>query len=316
MATIGIDIGGTKVLAVRVDAGNKDDSWRSDTHGSGGNPAAAAMEAARAVWTDDVEAIGIGIAGLVQWPEGMFAWGPHVPGVDSPVREELEAALGVPVVVDNDANAAAWGELHDGAARGYRDVLVVTLGTGIGGAIVFGGEIYRGGSFAGEWGHMLFDHHGRLCVCGKNGCWETEASGPALARLGREVVALNPDSSFAHRLAGVDPTGELVTSAADAGDEVARGLVAQVGARFGEGLATLITIFDPELVVVGGGLGSVGESLVGPARRTVADRLHGQAHRMTPPILVAGLGREAGALGAAGMAAGLKSGELNLGERR
>lgn len=266
-----------------------------------------ALDAVRGVWSDAVESVGVGVAGLVRWPEGVLAWGPHVDGTDIPLRELLEQELGLPVVVDNDANAAAFGERAVGAARGFDQFLLVTLGTGIGGAFILDGSVYRGESFAGEWGHIRHDPAGRLCDCGKRGCWETVASGPALVRLAREVISLNPDGSFAARLGTGPISGENVTAAADAGDEVARGLVAEVGAELGHGLANLIAIFDPELVVVGGGLGSVGESLLGPARRVAGDALHGGNHRLLPPILVAGLGPRSGAIGAAYLAAAIRS---------
>ena len=301
MATIGIDIGGTKAAGVRLDdsvvAARVVDSVYE------GDLVANIAETVRELWTDDVEAVGVGLAGLVQWPEGVFAWGPHLEWKDVPVRTALEEELQVPVVVDNDANMSAFGELRHGAGAGFDNFLMVTLGTGIGGGIVVGGEVYRGDSFAGEFGHMVVDAGLLLCDCGKRGCWETVASGPALVRLAREVIALNPDGSLASRLGDRPLSGDDVTAAADAGDEVARGLVAQVGAGFGRGLGSLITIFDPELIVVGGGLGSVGESLLGPARRVATEGLHGGSHRLLPPILVAGLGPDAGAIGAAAMAA-------------
>jgi glucokinase len=310
--TIGVDLGGTKLLGVRMVNNDIVDQVSLTSPGGPDELLAAAIEAIRAIWGDGVEAVGIGIAGLVRWPDGVFVWGPHVAGAGVPIRSVLESELGVPVVVENDANAAAWGELHLGAARGYEHVLLVTLGTGIGGAIVVDGRIYRGTSFAGEWGHMVFDAAGLLCDCGKLGCWETVASGPALVRLTRRFLAQNSDGALAHRLRGDELTGEAVTRAADAGDESARSLVAQVGSALGRGLCNLIAVFDPEVVIVGGGLGSVGESLLGPARRVAADALHGGSHRMLPPILVAGLGPAAGAVGAALLAEDLAVGRLIL----
>ncbi|MEN8114123.1 MAG: ROK family protein [Actinomycetota bacterium] len=304
MSTIGIDIGGSKALAVRLEDGViVAERFTASRTGSLHETTVAAI---REVLDPAVTAIGVGAAGLVRWPEGVFAWGPHLDGTDIPLREMLEEEFELPVVVDSDANAAAYGEHVAGAARGFDDFLLVTLGTGIGGAIVVGGSIYRGESFAGEWGHMRHDPAGRRCDCGKRGCWETVASGPALVRLAREVIALNPEGSLAVRLNDTF-TGEDVTAAADAGDEVARGLVAEVGAELGRGLANLIAIFDPELVVVGGGLGSLGESLLGPARRFAAEALHGGNHRLLPPILVAGGGPRAGAIGAAYLAASIRS---------
>lgn len=309
MATIGIDIGGTKVLGVRIEGGGIVERRVGLVDRQ--LPHEASLEMIESLWTDEVDGAGVGLAGLVRWPEGVFAWGPHVAGSDVAVRAELEQKLGIPVVVDNDANGAAWAEMTVGAAQGYDNFLVVTLGTGIGGSIVIDGQIYRGGSsFAGEWGHMQYVPGGILCDCGKSGCWETVASGPALVRMAREMLSINPDSSFAKRLESVDLTGESITTAADAGDEIARGLVAQVGAEFGRGLCGLIAAFDPDLVVVGGGLGSVGESIVGPARRVASDNLHGRSHRLLPPILVAALGPDAGAVGAAILAQSVLDGEI------
>lgn len=298
MSTIGLDIGGTKILAVRTENGEVVQRHRVES-GTGSSLTSEAVDAARAVWENGVGAVGVGIAGLVRWPEGVFAWGPHVGGSEVAVRSEMEDKLGLPVAVDNDANLAAFAELKLGAARGYRNAVVVTLGTGIGGALIVDGRVYRGESFAGEWGHMQYDPGGITCDCGKRGCWETVASGPALARLGREVVELNPEGAFAASVADVPLTGEVITAAADGGDEIARGLVARVGAELGRGLCSLIAALDPEVVIVGGGLGSVGESIVGPARRIAADALHGGSHRMAPPILVAALGPSASAVGAA-----------------
>jgi glucokinase len=311
MTTIGIDIGGTKILAVRTQGGSVVERHQSPLVDAGTTLVQALSAAARTVWADDVEGVGVGLAGLVRWPEGTFAWGPHIDAIEVAVRPELENDLGVPVVVDSDANAAAWGEARLGAARGYDDLILVTLGTGIGGAIIIDGKIYRGESFAGEWGHVVYYPGGVLCDCGKRGCWETVASGPALVRLAHEVMALNPEGSLARRFADIRITGQDVTAAADGGDEVARGLVAQVGAELGRGLSNLVSIFDPDIIVVGGGLGSVGESLLGPARRVATDALHGGQHRLLPPILVAGLGPEAGAVGAAELVRASLDGELD-----
>jgi glucokinase len=301
VATVGIDLGGTKLLAVRVEDGEVVARELFATPGE--NFVDSAVAAIRELWSDDVDAVGAGIAGLVRYPDGVFVWGPHVPGTTIPVRSILEEEFGVPAAVDNDANTAALAELRMGAAVGRTHALLVTLGTGIGGAVIADGRVFRGSSFAGEWGHMLYQANGLQCDCGKRGCWETVASGPALSRLGREFHALNPDGHLAKVLERDDFRAETLTSAADAGDETARGLVSQVGAALGHGLCSLIAVFDPELIVVGGGLGSVGESLLGPARRIAADALHGGSHRPLPPIVVAELGPEANAIGAALLAA-------------
>jgi len=298
MTTIGIDLGGTKTLGVLLNGEEVVDSRRINFDRTVGTLDAihATIEA---VSDGSERAIGVGVAGLVRSQDGVFVWGPHVPGTHVQIAQAVQDRSGLPVVVDNDANTALHAEKHMGVAKGYRNVLLVTLGTGIGGAIAIDGTIYRGQDFAGEWGHVRIEGEGLLCDCGRRGCWETRASGPALARLAREVVTANPDSSIARLLDGSAITGERVVAAADAGDETARALVTEVGRSLGQGLADLTAIFDPELIVVGGGLGSVGESIVGPARRVLEDSLHGGSLRVPPSVQVAKLGPMAGALGAA-----------------
>lgn len=303
MIVVGVDIGGTKSLVVKMNgaqvvAESRVELDRSlDTFG-------AIVHSIESVFDDEVEAIGVGIAGLVNHKDGTFLWGPHVPGANLPLRSELSDRFDVPVHVDNDANMAALAELRLGAGRGHSDSLFVSLGTGIGGAVIIHGSLYRGGSFAGEWGHVRIDRDGLLCDCGKRGCWETRASGPALVRMAREVVAANPDSPIARILGSSRITGESVVAAADGGEETARALVTEVGRSLGQGLADLVAIFDPEIIVVGGGLGSVGESIVGPARRVLIDSVYGGRLRVPPTVQVATLGPAAGAIGAALQAAG------------
>lgn len=303
MSVVGVDIGGSKAFAVRLD-GTVIGCDHQAAIDRDVDTIEAIAEAIDAVSDGNETAVGVGIAGLVSVPDRALVWGPHVRGTDLPIGDALEDRYGVPVVVDNDANAALVAELDRGVAVGYRDVILVTLGTGIGGAIAIDGAVHRGGSFAGEWGHIRVERDGRLCDCGKRGCWETVASGPALERLAREVIEGNPQSSLARVIGDVPVTGPLVVEAADAGDETARALVTEVGRAFGQGLADLAAIFDPEIIVVGGGLGSVGESVLGPARRVLADALHGGNHRLAPTVQVAGLGAAAGAVGAALLAAG------------
>ncbi len=301
MNVIGVDIGGTKTLAVRMESGIVRATERFELE-RGSTTIDSITRAVEKVVDGPLDAIGVGVAGLVRSRDGVLVWGPHVQGTNIPIRSELENRFNVPVSVDNDANTAALAEFQSGAGVGYRNGLLVTLGTGIGGAIYVGGEVYRGESFAGEWGHVRVTDADMLCDCGKRGCWESKASGPALARLAREVVQANPDGSLARLLDGQEITGETVVAAADAGDETARALVTEVGLALGQGLSDLIAIFDPEVVIIGGGLGSVGESIVGPARRVVVDSLHGARLRVPPTIHVAALGPTAGAVGAAMLA--------------
>jgi glucokinase len=307
MSTIGIDLGGSKVYAVRLVDGEVDSSARTEV-GRSVTTVDAVVSAIEGIAHGDESGIGVGLAGLVRPGDGMLVWGPHLSGTNLSIGSEVSGRLGLPVIVDNDANTALLAEMRLGVATGYRNVLLVTLGTGIGGAIGIDGEIYRGGGFAGEFGHVRVEDGGLLCDCGKRGCWETRASGPALARLAREVVDANPDSSLARALDGSGVTGEAVVGAADGGDETARALVTEVGRALGQGLADLAAIFDPDLIVVGGGLGSVGESIIGPARRVLADSLHGGNLRVPPTVQVAMLGQGAGAVGAALMAQGATHG--------
>lgn len=298
MISVGVDIGGTKTLAVRLDGTRVVDESLVRIERTT-RTLDAIIRSIDAVYQPGVEVIGVGIAGLVRPSDGTLVWGPHVPGTNLDVRSAVSERFDVRVLVDNDANTAAFAEMKVGAAAGYENVLFVTLGTGIGGAVMIDGLLYRGGGFAGEWGHVQVDGDGLLCDCGKRGCWETRASGPALVRLATQVVSTNPDSSLARILDSAEISGESVVAAADAGDETARALVTEVGKSFGQGLAGLVAIFDPELIVVGGGLGSVGESIVGPARRVLTDALHGGRLRVPPAIQVASLGPSAGAVGAA-----------------
>lgn len=298
MTAVGIDVGGTKVLAVRLE-GTTIVAETSVKLDRSVRTTEAVLQAIDSVVDGTVRSIGIGVAGLVDHENGVLLWGPHVSGTRLKIRKKVAERYDVAVVVDNDANMAAYGELRIGAAHGYSNVLLVTLGTGIGGAIIMGGELYRGGGFAGEWGHVQIERDGLPCDCGKHGCWESRASGPALVRLARHVIDTNPDSSLARYHESQQISGESVVAAADSGDETARALVTEVGRSLGEGLASLAAIFDPELILVGGGLGSIGESIVGPARRVLTDSLIGTNLRVPPTVQVVTLGGAAGAVGAA-----------------
>ncbi|MDQ1721615.1 MAG: glucokinase, partial [Pseudonocardiales bacterium] len=216
-------------------------------------------------------------------------------------------AIGVPVVVENDANAAAWAEYRFGAARDARVAVMVTLGTGIGGGLVVSGVLYRGAYGVGcEYGHMSVVPDGRRCACGNRGCWEMYASGTALARDARELAAISPVG--AHRLmalANGDPdqlTGPLVTSAAREGDPAAVEIYTAMGRWLGRGLANLAAVIDPTVFVIGGGVSEAGDLLLGPARQAFGESLTGRGFRPAADILLAELGPEAGLVGAADLA--------------
>lgn len=266
------------------------------------------LELAARLMRPGVAAIGLGAAGLVRWPEGCLVWGPNVAGREIPFRDLLASRFGLPTVVDNDANLAALAESRIGAARGHDHVLLVTLGTGIGGGIVIDGKIYRGQSFAGEVGHMTVDVGGPRCTCGQQGCWETFASGRRLDQMARDETAVEPTGLTA-RLAGQRAaTGFHLTEAALQGDIHAGRALQEMGSWLGIGLANLVVILDPEIIVVGGGAARAGDILLDPARRSLLDALEGAVFRLPIPLVAAGLGEEAGMVGAGLAAAELAGG--------
>jgi glucokinase len=303
---VGIDIGGTKIAAMRI---RRNGAVTVTARAQVPTPRAESEEvfaavaaAGRQVMSDDVGAAGVGVAGIVDFAAGVMRYGPNLPFRDLPLRDRLSGELGVPCLVDNDANVAGWGEFRAGAARVYDEMLLVTVGTGIGGAIISGGRMFRGAhGFAAEIGHVIVEPGGPLCGCGNLGCWEQVASGRAISRLGRESGRLNPHSLLM-KLADGDPeriTGPLVTEAAKQGDSVAREVLAVVGRRLGEGIAGLVNVLDPEVVVVGGGGVDAGDLLLEPARAAYRVAVEAPQYRPDVPILPALLHNDAGGIGAA-----------------
>jgi glucokinase len=306
-SAIGIDVGGTKINAFRVERdGTVRDRRTVPTPADDPEAAVRSMiETSRELLTDDVVAIGAGVAGLIDSNEGVLRFSPNVSWRDLPIAPRIREALGLPCQLDNDANVAAWGEWRFGAGRGYRHMLLVTLGTGIGGGIVAGRRLFRGAhGFGGEIGHVIVEPNGPLCGCGNRGCWEQVASGHAIGRLGRQAAREHPDSLLAG-LADGHPdavTGLVVTEAAHRGDRIANDVLREVGSRLGEGIAGLINVLDPQVVVVGGGAVEAGDALLEPARRRCAEAIEGAAYRPKVPIVAAVLGNDAGAIGAAALA--------------
>jgi glucokinase len=279
---IGVDLGGTKLLAGVVDS-ELNVRHRAHRHAREGGSTEAlitllveAVEQARDAAGEDIRAVGFGIPSLVDAATGVAGTTVHLPLQDVPFRDLMAERLGVPVVVDNDANAAMVAEHRHGAARGARTAALLTLGTGIGGALLVDGRLVHGASgAAGEWGHMVVDLDGEPCHgnCPNRGCLETVVSGTALGKAGRQAASDLPDSALGRALAGGrEITGALVTELAHDGDEAACAALATMGRHLGVGLSNVVNILNPEVIVVGGGVLAAGDLLLEPARRVVAER--------------------------------------------
>ncbi len=308
--TVGIDIGGTKVLAAVVAAGG--DVVALERRPTEGHDVRKVEDTIVELVQDlgeryDVAAVGIGAAGFVDASRTVVMFSPHLDWRREPLRARVAERIRIPVVVDNDANTMALAECRFGAGRGHRFVLCVTLGTGIGGALVLDHRVYRGANgMAGEFGHIQVVPDGHRCECGNRGCWEQYASGNALVRDARELVrATSPMAQHLRSLVGGDADaldGPVITEAARAGDPLSVELIADVGRWLGVGLAGMTAAFDPGCIVVGGGLSAAGDLLLGPTRQAFSRSLTGRGHREEPVIAQAELGPQAGVIGAADMA--------------
>jgi glucokinase len=308
--TIGVDVGGTKIAGGLVDeAGTILARTRRDTPST--DPPAIVRNIVAVVdelrGDHEVEGVGVGSAGFIDAARSTVLFAPNLAWRDVPVRDQVSGSTGLPVVVENDANAAAWGEFQFGAAEDVDDMVCVTVGTGIGGGVVLDGRLYRGAhGIGGELGHVRMVPDGYLCGCGNRGCVEQYASGRALVREARELA--DSHSVFATRLlemAGGDPeaiTGPMVTRAAQEGDEPARELIADLGRWLGEALASFAAILDPAVFVIGGGVSEAGDLLMKPATSAYHRNLTGRGYRPEAEIRIATLGNDAGLVGAADLA--------------
>ena len=306
---IGVDIGGTKVAAGVVDHdGTVLDRARRDTPGQDVTRTEATIVDVVRELADrhDIDAVGVGAAGWIASDHATVLFAPHLAWRNEALRDALAGRIDAPVLIENDANAAAWAEYRFGAAQGERVVVCVTLGTGIGGGMVAGGELYHGAyGVACEYGHMTLVPDGRRCACGNRGCWEMYASGRALARDARELAEESPVAAAAmvDRAGGARQlSGPIVTAAAAAGDPAARSLCTTMGRWLGRGLASLAAIIDPSVFVIGGGVSAAGDLLLGPARDEFVHALPGRGFRPQATIVAAALGPEAGLIGAADLA--------------
>lgn len=312
---IGIDVGGTKIAGATVDVeGQIHDRARRETPAQDVDAMSASitdlvrelLEAADKHGAE-VAAVGVAVAGFVDAGGTTVLFAPNIAWRDAPLKHLLEESLGRAIILENDANAAAWGEFRFGPARDFDDMLLLTIGTGVGGGIVNDGGLVRGSEgVAGEVGHLRVQPDGQRCGCGNKGCLEAYASGTALVREARELVrGGSPHAGALSDLCGGDPerlTGEMVTQAAFAGDSAAVELLAEIGEWLGEGIASLVAVLDPGVIVIGGGVAAAGELMVGPARTAFGRQLTGRGHRRQAEIVLAELGNDAGVIGVADLA--------------
>jgi len=309
--TIGLDIGGTKISGGVIDEfGTILTQGRRDTPAL--DPAAIIAEAASLTrelsLEHRIDAVGVACAAFIDRSGSVVYFSPNLAWRDEPLRARLESALGLPVTIENDANAAAWGEFRFGAAVDAANMVMLTVGTGIGGGVVIDGVLMHGAfGVAAELGHMRVVPGGFRCGCGNRGCWEMYASGTALVREAKDlVVSGSPLGARLGELCAGDPSalrGPDVTRAAVEGDPASIELLADLGVWIGEGLASVAAILDPELIVLGGGVSEAGALLIDPALAAFRRQLTGRGHRPEARFALARLGNDAGMIGAAGLAA-------------
>jgi glucokinase len=307
---IGVDVGGTKIAAGVVDKNGailemvKRPTPAANAAGTIGVISDAVTEL---LGSYEVDAIGIGAAGFVDESRSAVLFAPNLAWRNEPVARKVEERTGHPVVVENDANAAAWAEAKLGAGRGHDHMMLVAIGTGIGAGIVLNGELYRGRwGMAGEPGHYRVVPDGRLCGCGNRGCWEQYASGSALVAEARDFARRSPGAAVRLlQLAGGNPegiTGPDITAAAKEGDAAALRCFEIIGRWLGEGLADLAAILDPGCFVLGGGVSDAGDLLLTQVKAAFSNGLTGRQYRQHAAIVLAELGPEAGLIGAADLA--------------
>lgn len=309
MLTIGVDIGGTKIAAGVVDdEGTILSQVRYETDPEDLEALdATIVEAVRELRSQhDVTAVGLAAAGFIAPTRDIVSFAPNIAWRDYPLGKNIQDAVGLPTVVENDANAAGWAEFQFGIGRDVKHMVMVTIGTGTGGAIIVNGHLLRGAfGVAGEIGHLKIVPHGHFCGCGHEGCWERYASGQALTLAARHRAITDPEGSRTMReLAGEGKKikGQHVTTAAAAGDPAAIEILEELGYWIGMGSASLAAVLDPELIVLGGGVAESGELFIDAARDGFLDHLSARGHRPEARIELAVLGNDAGMIGAADLA--------------
>lgn len=309
--TMGIDVGGTKVLGGVVNsAGEILSTARKETAPEGGMAAVQVIAevAKELMQSHEVEAIGISVPGFISSDRSTVVGTPNISGWNGlAIDEKLTALIGVDVVVENDANAAIWGEYKFGAGRGTENIVMLTLGTGVGGGVVTDGHLYRGAfGMSAELGHVRLVPDGLLCGCGARGCLEQYGSGSALVRIARESAAANPDAAKKLLSLGSGKSSEIrgleITQAANSGDEFAIGIFNQLGDSVGAGIATICAALDPSHVIIGGGVIEAGEILLKPIRESMVRNMPFSGLHPFPEIIPAQLGDMAGLVGLSDLA--------------
>lgn len=306
--TIGIDVGGTKVLGGVVSpTGEILETARRDTPREGGRAltqtiADVAIELSNSY---PVDSIGVSAAGFISSDRQTILATPNIAGWNGVnLDDELTKILGKRIVLENDANAAAWGEFKFGAGRGRTDLMLLTLGTGVGGGLILNGSLFRGAFGIGaELGHIRIVPEGHLCGCGMRGCLEQYASGSALMRHTREAISASPDLAR-NLLARGDGTqeglkGQHITDAARDGDPVALAAFNTLAGFLGAGIASLCAVIDPSCIVLGGGVIDAGEIFLGPTRDAALRLIPFSGKHPYPEIVPAELGNSAGLVGVA-----------------
>lgn len=309
MNTVGIDIGGTKIAGALVsDTGAILLELKVPTPA---HDSEALLQAVVAMVTElrsevEVDSVCVAAAGFIDAEQSTVVYAPNLSWRNEPLKAKLEEKLGLPVFIENDANAAGWAEYRFGAGRGSKHMLMLTVGTGVGGAIVANGELFRGGFGIGaELGHMRFIPNGKACGCGQLGCLEQYGSGTALLNSAKDLVASGAASAKRLReLAEIsgELTGTEVYQAIQEGDQASLGLLAELGTNLGIAIASLVAVLDPEVVVIGGGVSAAGELLLGPIRKAYLEHLPARGFRPELKLVAAELVNDAGVVGAADLA--------------
>ena len=306
MYAIGIDIGGTKIAGALVDAQGsivKEEKVPSPAGDPDAMVDAVVGLIERLSAGHEVIGAGVAAAGFIDADQSTIIYAPNISWRNEPFKEKLEAKLNIPVIIENDANAAAWAEFRYGAGRGYKHMIMLTIGTGVGGAVIADSHMLRGGfGIAGELGHLRMVPNGLLCGCGQHGCLESYASGSALLRAAKALAASSDPAG--RRLREIEAeagqlTGLEVYKAILESDAGALSILSDLGSWLGQAIASLVAVLDPEIVVIGGGVSAAGDLLLDPIREAYRAHLPAQGFRPELKITAAEFVNDAGVVGAA-----------------